>query len=57
MVVAAFIRRVGLQIASGLSFLHFRLGLMHCDVKPENVLLCSQGAKLCDFGAWGESGE
>jgi serine/threonine-protein kinase len=51
-------RRVGtplaLQIAddllAGLAHAHAR-GIIHCDVKPENVLLFSRGqARLCDFG-------
>eukprot|EP00730_Choanoeca_flexa_P013481 TRINITY_DN5367_c0_g1_i1.p1 TRINITY_DN5367_c0_g1~~TRINITY_DN5367_c0_g1_i1.p1 ORF type:complete len:483 (+),score=77.38 TRINITY_DN5367_c0_g1_i1:105-1553(+) len=39
------------DIASGLRFLHERLNMMHLDVKPENVLLTSKSAKLCDFGS------
>ncbi len=46
-------RRVVSDVASALSFLH-RHGLLHCDVKPENVLLTRCGdrwrAVLSDFG-------
>lgn len=38
------------QIAYGVKFLHL-IGIVHKDLKPENVLIDSRGvAKLCDFG-------
>lgn len=45
-IVARFIE----QIASALQYVHDRM-LIHCDVKPENILLRSDGnAALSDFG-------
>jgi serine/threonine protein kinase len=42
--------RIAQQISEGLSHVH-KAGLVHCDVKPQNVLLTSSGrAKLADFG-------
>ena len=42
--------RVGLRIASSLDFAH-RRQLIHCDVKPENVLISELGEPvLSDFG-------
>ncbi len=41
--------RIAVQIASGLDLAHQR-GLVHRDLKPGNVMLTSEGAKLLDFG-------
>eukprot|EP00408_Alexandrium_pacificum_P020037 CAMPEP_0171209038 /NCGR_PEP_ID=MMETSP0790-20130122/28392_1 /TAXON_ID=2925 /ORGANISM="Alexandrium catenella, Strain OF101" /LENGTH=391 /DNA_ID=CAMNT_0011674641 /DNA_START=81 /DNA_END=1256 /DNA_ORIENTATION=- len=42
----------GKQILVALRYLHEYVGLVHCDVKPDNLLLRWDGlsVKLCDFG-------
>ncbi|CAI7796211.1 unnamed protein product [Closterium sp. NIES-53] len=44
------VRRFTRGITEGLRDLHAR-GIVHCDVKGQNVLLFKSGVKLCDFGA------
>jgi serine/threonine-protein kinase len=42
--------RYGAQIASALHYAHGR-GVVHCDIKPENVIVSETGAaKVADFG-------
>ncbi|MCE4602518.1 MAG: protein kinase, partial [Desulfurococcales archaeon] len=47
---AALVRGAALHVASGLRFLHSR-GLVHGDVKPENVLVSSGVLKLGDYSS------
>ena len=38
------------QVTHGIAFIHSN-GFIHCDIKPENILLSSSGGvKICDFG-------
>jgi len=37
------------DVARGLAVIH-AAGLVHCDVKPDNILIGARGAKLGDFG-------
>jgi eukaryotic-like serine/threonine-protein kinase len=42
--------RYGIQVAAALQYAHEQ-GIIHCDVKPENILVNEQGvAKVADFG-------
>eukprot|EP00931_Biecheleriopsis_adriatica_P115684 TRINITY_DN91450_c0_g1_i1.p1 TRINITY_DN91450_c0_g1~~TRINITY_DN91450_c0_g1_i1.p1 ORF type:complete len:526 (+),score=136.60 TRINITY_DN91450_c0_g1_i1:37-1578(+) len=47
------------QIMRALRFLHDLVGIVHCDVKPDNLLLRWDGlaVKLCDFGTARTSAE
>lgn len=51
--------RFSKQILVGLRYLHDIVGLVHCDVKPDNLLLRWDGlsVKLCDFGTCRSSPE
>jgi dual specificity tyrosine-phosphorylation-regulated kinase 2/3/4 len=52
-VPSRFVRLYGLQLFSALAHVH-RIGAIHCDIKPENILLESGSTtrvKLIDFGS------
>lgn len=43
--------KIGAQVAKALVYMHAR-GLVHCDIKPGNIVLAEDGtAKLTDFGS------
>lgn len=47
------IRRIAIQLLNSIYFLH-KHGIIHCDLKPENVLLKNEnksGIKLIDLGS------
>jgi serine/threonine protein kinase len=41
--------RIGAEIADGLAHAH-HCGIVHCDLKPANIVLTPTGVKLLDFG-------
>jgi serine/threonine protein kinase len=45
----AFVRSLGAALAEGLGAIH-AAGVVHCDLKPSNVLLATDGPRIIDFG-------
>jgi len=48
--------RIGMQVAQALAAAHAR-GLVHCDIKPANIVMTRRGAKVVDFGISGVAGQ
>lgn len=43
--------KFAIDICKGVNYCHEQ-GILHLDIKPANVLVCSNGiCKLCDFGS------
>lgn len=38
------------HLLDGISFLHDKMNVMHCDLKPDNLLICGEYLKIGDFG-------
>lgn len=49
-------KEIIIQLVQGLQYVH-DIGIVHGDIKPENVLLSGRHAKLCDFGLAGQIGQ
>ena len=48
-------RKLAFQLAAGVAYLHSK-NVIHCDLKPENVLIHKGHIKICDFGLAGICG-
>lgn len=46
---ALFLYSIALDVAEGLEYLH-SLGIVHCDIKPDNIIVRDGRAFLTDFG-------
>lgn len=42
--------RFSQHLLDGVAFLHEQLKIMHCDLKPANLLICGDSLKIGDFG-------
>jgi serine/threonine protein kinase len=52
------VRNVVVECIRGLTFLHETVGIVHCDIKPQNILRLDNGAiKICDLGMCAYVGE
>ena len=47
-------QRLTMELAVGIKYLH-TMNIVHCDLKPENVLVHKGHIKICDFGLAGYS--
>lgn len=55
---AADVRSVVVDCIRGLTFLHETVGIVHCDIKPQNMLRFDNGTvKICDLGMCAFVGE
>lgn len=39
-----------MQAAEGIDFLNENCQIIHCDIKPQNILIVGNAAQVCDFG-------
>ncbi|EGT47925.1 hypothetical protein CAEBREN_07646 [Caenorhabditis brenneri] len=45
------VRRFSKDILNGLNYIHTKCGVVHCDIKPENIMISRTGTlKIGDFG-------